>query len=108
MGNYVGIETEAEDEETCQRINRSRNSGFRYHWGRPLNYEDISQDILSEKACLLLPGDVDCKQTPNTRPNYLGNVDGPSSDPYPEAPRYIWRIPRFPDSRDRRCVLRLR
>jgi hypothetical protein len=106
--HYIGIEDELEDEDSCKRANRGTVNGFHYHWGRPLNYEDIANDQLSPKVCLVLPADVHCGQTPNTRPNYNGNVDGPSTDPYPEAPRYIWRIPRFPDNRERRCVLRLR
>jgi hypothetical protein len=108
----IGVMTDMNTEGLCNRANGrlGASSKVKYHWSRPLNYVDIANDVLPEEECLILPKKADCLKVPNTRPNYFGNVDGPSEpgQPMPQPPRYTWELPKFQDGKEKRCVFRLR
>lgn len=77
-------------------------------WAVPYRSEDIDNlkmtkdNVESLKRCLVALAPPECKKTPYTRTNHLGNTRGVV--PF----RYTWVIPHFPSGHAQRCVLRLR
>ena len=77
-------------------------------WAIPYRSEDIDNlkmvgdNVDSLKRCLVALAPPECKKTPYTRTNHLGNARGvvPVS--------YNWVIPHFPSGHAQRCVIRLR
>ena len=59
-------------------------------------------NVQSLKRCLVALDPPDCKKTPYTRTNHLGNA----RDVIPFS--YTWTIPYFPSGHEQRCVIRLR
>ena len=77
-------------------------------WAIPYRSEDIDNlkidgdTVKSLKRCLVALAPPECKKTPHTRTNHLGNGHG-------VVPiRYDWVIPHFPSGHAQRCVIRLR
>lgn len=60
--------------------------------------------ITVQEECLVVPGpkSPDCRQASWSRPNYLG------LDSNAEPLSYDWLLPRFPSSKVKRCVARIR
>jgi len=100
LGFYkVGdIRDDISNEANCLALNGSLKT---YVWGRPMSWEDVAADELSEKTCIALPDDVECLQAPNTRDGYLGNVDGER-----DTPRFMWTLPNHEE--DKKCIMRIR
>lgn len=80
--------------------------GERLIWAIPYRSEHIDQlkgdNPEQWKKCLVVPDPPDCRQTPYSRSNHLGNGEGvvPLS--------YDWTLPHFPSGEEQRCVLRIR
>nr|XP_006822468.1 PREDICTED: protein DD3-3-like [Saccoglossus kowalevskii] len=89
--NYLEKAPDYTSEEECQS---HTGSGQRYIWARP--YGSIA------KECLVALEMPECKQSPWTRDNHLGN----DRDGY--ASNYTWVLPHFPSQKDKRCVFRIR
>ena len=89
-----------------------------YTWGRPMNWDDLANDILSDEACLELPTIPACESVKNTRANLFSADDDTYFDgdvnykhtSAGELPRFKWRLPSEASSLDKnqRCVLRIR
>ena len=77
-------------------------------WAIPYRSEDIDNfkmtgdNVDSLKRCLVGLDKPDCKKTPYSRSNHLGN----GRDVVPL--RYTWTIPHFPSQSVQRCILRIR
>ena len=80
----------------------SKNGGDKtYVWGRPMDWEALSKDELTTEKCIILPPKTQCIKAPNTRGNYLGNVDGSH-----DTPRFEWILPNH--LVEKRCTMRIR
>ena len=83
--------------------------GLTFKWGRPLDYQQIGQDILAQEECLVLPPKPVCNENLvggklNTRANIF-SMNGGTND----FPSFKWRIPQFYNQKeDKTCVLRIR
>ncbi|XP_028417459.1 protein DD3-3-like isoform X2 [Dendronephthya gigantea] len=77
-------------------------------WAIPYRSENIDSftmtgnSVDSLKRCLVGLEKPDCKKTPHSRSNHLGN--GIHVIPL----RYTWTIPHFPSKNAQRCILRIR
>ena len=105
FSNYL---EEYPDFKTEQECKAASSSELRLIWAVPYRSEDIDNlkmtdgNVESLKRCLVALDPPDCKKTPRTRTNHLGN--GLGVIPL----RYTWEIPYFPSGHQQRCVLRLR
>jgi len=82
-------------------------------WGRPLDWQDLANDVTSAEQCLILAPLPTCEAVRRTRANIISNDDDTygRTDPHggsepAQMPRYKWRIPKF--QQDKRCVMRIR
>ena len=100
LGFYkVGdVRDDIESSTECLQLNGGLKE---YVWGRPISWKDLAEDKLSDETCIALPAKTECHATPNTRHNYLGNVDGEQS-----TPRFQWTLPHHEEQK--RCVFRIR
>jgi hypothetical protein len=114
--NIVG---DASTKELCEDMLNDENDNpddpfvGRYRWGRPMDWHKLSEDVLTEEQCLILPKRPECGPAPTTRAQIISSEDNTydpnsdSTDPM-QLPRYSWRIPKFPGNKDQRCVFRIR
>ena len=104
---YIEILRNIPDEAMCNDL-QDQYPDRKFQWGRPMNWEDLAEDDLSEEACLILPEQPACIDVHNTRANGLwtdddthGNRSSSYTDPNwngqspGELPRFKWRIPAF-------------
>ena len=108
LEEYPSSKTEQECNKEARKLPRLSSGKLRLIWAIPYRSEDIDNlrmtggNVESLKRCLVALGPPDCKKTPRTRTNHLGN--GRNVIPL----RYTWEIPYFPSGHQQRCVLRLR
>jgi len=101
LGFYkVGdIINDIDSPDDCGALNN--NGGHEYVWGRPMNWQDLAEDIVSAQTCIALPAKTQCLAAPVTRSGYLGSVNNEH-----HTPRFHWTLPNY--NEDKRCVLRIR
>lgn len=81
---------------------KNKCTGENLQWGRPMNWADLGNDVLSAEACLDLGPKAECLPNFDTRHNYLGMADNGNN----EVPRYQWALPKYQNNQ--RCVMRIR
>ena len=105
FSNYLEEYPNFKTEQECKAASSSK---LRLIWAVPYRSEDIDNlkmtggNVESLKRCLVALDPPDCKKTPYTRTNHLGNARNviPFS--------FTWTIPHFPSGHEQRCVIRLR
>ena len=105
FSNYLEEYPQHKTEQECKRASSKK---LRLIWAIPYRSEDIDNlkmtgdKVESLKRCLVKLNPPNCKKTPHTRTNHLGNAH--KVVPF----RYTWVIPHFPSGHKQRCVIRLR
>ena len=105
FSNYLEEYPKFKTERECKRASSRK---LRLIWAIPYRSEDIDNlkmnddNVESLKRCLVALDPPDCRKTPHTRTNHLGNAH--KVVPF----RYTWVIPHFPSGHAQRCVIRLR
>ena len=105
FSNYLEEYPKYQTKKECENASSDK---LPLKWAIPYRSEDIDNlkidgdNVESLKRCLVALALPECKKTPHTRTNHLGNAHG-------VVPiRYNWVIPHFPSGHIQRCVLRLR
>ena len=105
FSNYLEEYPKYQTEAAC-RAGSTRV--VRLIWAIPYRSEEIDKlkiigdNVESLKRCLVALAPPQCRRTPYTRSNHLGNTRGVV------PARYKWVIPNFPSGKTQRCVIRLR
>ena len=103
--SFIDFKPEYKDKASCEGAS---TEDVPLVWGVPYRSEFVDAleiDKTTNKPkmfCLVQPSKVDCRQSPLSRPNHLGNVKGAQSM------NYTWIIPYFPSQVEKRCVVRIR
>ena len=103
--SFIDFKDEYKDKASCERAS---TKDVPLVWGVPYMSEyvdglEIDEVTRKPKAsCLVQPPKVDCRVSPLSRPNHLGNVQDA------ENMNYTWIIPYFPSQTEKRCVVRIR
>ncbi|XP_028415089.1 protein DD3-3-like [Dendronephthya gigantea] len=103
--SFIDIKDEYKNKASCEQ---ATTKDVPLVWGVPYKSElvdSLELDPVTKKPkefCLVQPPELDCKVSPVSRPNHLGNV----VDSY--AMNYTWIIPYFPSQNQKRCVVRIR
>lgn len=101
----IDIKHEYKDKASCERAS---TTDVPLVWGVPYQTEFVDGLKLDpitkqpKQSCLVQPSELDCKVSPVSRPNHLGNVVDS------HAMNYTWIIPYFPSETEKRCVVRIR
>ena len=104
FSNYLELSPQQNTESACKSASTDSN---RLIWALPYRSKDIdnlkqTKDIKSLYRCLVALDPPDCKKSPYTRSNHLGNTETM------QPPRYTWVLPNYPSSKAQRCIFRAR
>ncbi len=103
--SFIDFKYEYKDQASCEGAS---TEDVPLVWGVPYRSEFVDAleiDKTTNKPkmfCLVQPPKLECRLSPSSRPNHLGNVKDA------QAMNYTWIIPYFPSQVEKRCVVRIR